>query len=129
MHQLAHKAYSEVTSRTAGDKQIEYAVFSQITEALKDIAAQDMPPPALWADAIDRNLQLWLLLSIDLLNPDNELEGATRKGLLTLGEQVRRLSYRVLAGDGDINDLVEINETIMRGLSGDLSPGLMEVIE
>lgn len=118
MQNLAYKAYSTVTSRTASDKQIEYALFSEITNALKDVAAQDMPPPAVWADAIDRNLQLWLLLSVDLLNPENALDEGLRGSLLTLAEMVRRVSYQVLAGETAVSELVEINETIMKGLAG-----------
>ncbi|WP_018148338.1 flagellar biosynthesis regulator FlaF [Henriciella marina] len=127
MHNLAHKAYSNVTSRTASDKQIEYALFSEVTNALKDVAAQDVPLPAVWADAIDRNLQLWLLLSVDLLSPENGLDESLRTNLLTLAEMVRRVSYSVLSGDTDISDLVEINETIMKGLSGEVSPSQMEI--
>jgi flagellar protein FlaF len=127
MHNLAHKAYSTVTSRTASDKQIEYALFSEITNSLKDVAAQDVPPPAVWADAVDRNLQLWLHLTLDLLNPDNGLDLNLRNNILTLSEMVRRLSYQVLAGDLDISELVEINETIMRGLSGDPGTGQTEI--
>lgn len=119
MHQLARKAYSDVTSRTATDKQLEYALFSEITNALKDVAAQQMPPPAVWAEAIDRNLELWLTLQIDLLNPENELPTELRQGLLTLGEMVRRISHRVLAGEAELTEIVEINEAIMAGLSGD----------
>ena len=127
MHNLAHKAYSTVTTRTASDKQIEYALFSEITNALKDVAAQEVPPPAVWADAVDRNLQLWLHLSIDLLNPDNQLDPSLRNNLLTLSEMVRRISYKVLSGEIDIKELVEINEMIMKGLSGDPGPGPMEI--
>ncbi len=127
MHKLARKAYSAVTSRTATDKQIEYALFSDITNALKDVAAQDMPPPAVWAEAIDRNLQLWLALSVDLLNPDNRLDPQLRRGLLNLGEMVRRISHRVLSGETDLTEIIEINEAIMAGLSGDPGSGLAGV--
>lgn len=128
MHQLAHKAYSNVTSRTATDKQIEYALFSEITDALKDVAAQDMPPPAVWAEAIDRNLQLWLCLSVDMLNPENQLDPNLRNNIVSLAEMVRRMSYRVLSGAEGLTDIIEINEAIMRGLSGDPGPGLTEVV-
>ncbi|MEM5518843.1 flagellar biosynthesis regulator FlaF [Henriciella sp. AS95] len=127
MHNLARKAYGDVTSRTATDKQIEYALFSEITNALKDVAAQDMPPPAIWAEAIDRNLQLWLALSIDLLNPSNQFDPQLRIGLINLGETVRRISHRVLAGEAELDELIDINEAIMAGLSGDPGSGLAGV--
>jgi flagellar protein FlaF len=129
MHQLAHKAYTDVTSRTASDKHLEYAVFQQITDALKDVAAQDVPLPAVWVDAIDRNMQLWLTLSIDLLSETNEMDPHLRMGLLTLAEMVRKLSYRVLAGEEELTDVIEINEMVMRGLSGDTGSQLSEVTQ
>lgn len=116
MQQLAFKAYSNVTQRTASDEQIEYALFRDITEALQDVASKDSPPLTQWADAVDRNLQLWTLLSADLMSPDNELDAGLKQGLLTLSESVRRLSYGVLAGNAELDDLIEINESIMTGL-------------
>ena len=118
MHQLAFKAYGEVTNRTASDQQIDYALFREITQALNEIAQQDDPLPSVWADAIDRNLQLWTLLSTDLMNSDNQLPAEIRKSLLSIAESVRRISYDVLSGGGEMADLIEINETIMQGLSG-----------
>ena len=43
---------------------------------------------------------------------------ATRKSLLELSIFVRRASMQILSGDGEIADLVEINESIMKGLKG-----------
>lgn len=124
MHQLAYKAYGEVTSRTATDKQIEFALFSEITQSLQHVSNSENPAPAEWADALDRNLQLWTIISTDLLTPENQLDEALKKNLISLSESVRRISYSVLAGRGEIKDLVEINEAIMKGLSGDAGQGL-----
>jgi len=116
MHQLAYKAYGEVTNRTASDKQVEYALFSEITQALQKISQTDDPAPSEWADAIDRNLQLWTVLSTDLASPENQLNDDLKRGLIVLAESVRRISYRVLAGSDELADLVDINQTIMLGL-------------
>ncbi|WP_300380656.1 flagellar biosynthesis regulator FlaF [Henriciella sp.] len=117
MHQLAFKAYGDVTHRTASDQQIEYALFREITHALQNVAQDDDPPPAVWADAIDRNLQLWTLLSVDLMNDENQLDAGLRVSFINLAESVRRISYSVLGGRAEISELVDINETIMEGLS------------
>ena len=50
MQQLAYKAYGEVTSRTANNGQIEYALFDEITQALKSVDQDEMPSPAVWGD-------------------------------------------------------------------------------
>ena len=116
MQQLAFKAYNNVTQRTASDKHLEYALFTEITHYLREIDKDETPAPALWADAIDRNLQLWTILTVDLLNPTNQLTPELKRGLLNLADIVRRTSHRVLAGSDELPTLIDINETIMEGL-------------
>lgn len=118
MQQLAYKAYGEVTSRTANTGQIEYALFQDITQALKIVDEVEMPAPAVWADAIDRNMKLWQILSTDLMSEANELDPALKRNLIALSESVRQISYQVLARKAEITELVEINEIIMQGLEG-----------
>ena len=121
MQQLAYKAYGEVTSRTANTGQIEYALFQDITQALKNVDEVEMPAPAVWADAIDRNMKLWQILSTDLMSESNELDPALKRNLIALSESVRQISYQVLARKAEITELVEINEIIMQGLEGQTS--------
>ncbi len=116
MQQLAYKAYGEVTSRTANTGQIEYALFQDITQALKNVDEVETPQPAVWADAIDRNLKLWQILSTDLMSDANELDPALKRNLIALAESVRQISYHVLSRKAEIIELVEINEIIMQGL-------------
>jgi flagellar protein FlaF len=118
MQQLAYKAYGEVTSRTANTGQIEYALFQDITQALKNVDEVEMPAPAVWADAIDRNMKLWQILSTDLMSDANELDPTLKRNLIALSESVRQISYQVLARKAEITELVEINEIIMQGLEG-----------
>lgn len=116
MQALAHKAYGEVTQRTAGDKEIEYALFRQITSALESVANPETRVLSDWADAISRNQQLWSIISIDLLHPGNGLPDDLKRSMLMLSEFVRQSSLKVLAGEELIPDLVEVNKTVMVGL-------------
>ncbi|MAN67805.1 flagellar biosynthesis regulator FlaF [uncultured Hyphomonas sp.] len=118
MQQLAYKAYGEVTSRTANTGQIEYALFQDITQALKNVDEVETPQPAVWADAIDRNLKLWQILSTDLVSDANELDPVLKRNLIALAESVRQISYHVLSRKAEIIELIEINEIIMQGLEG-----------
>ena len=118
MQALAYKAYGEVTQRTAGEREIEFALFRQITEALRLVSEADKVQPADWAEAIHRNQQLWTTIAIDLLHPGNALPDDTKRGLLYLAEFVRQSSLKILSGEGDVADLIEINQSIMNGLSG-----------
>lgn len=118
MQQLAYKAYGEVTSRTANTGQIEYTLFEEITQALKAVDAEEQPQPTIWADAIDRNMKLWQILSTDLVSDENQLDPTLKRNLIALAESVRRISYHVLSRKAELSELIEINEIIMQGLSG-----------
>lgn len=118
MQSLAFKAYGEVTQRTAGEKDLEIALFQQITNELRNVSDADTVQPTDWAEAIHRNQQLWTTIAIDLLNPGNALPEEMKRSLLYLAEFVRQNSLKILSGDGDIADLIEINQSIMMGLSG-----------
>jgi flagellar protein FlaF len=118
LQSLAFKAYGEVTQRTAGEKDLEIALFQQITNELRNVSDADTVQPTDWAEAIHRNQQLWTTIAIDLLNPGNALPEEMKRSLLYLAEFVRQNSLKILSGDGDIADLIEINQSIMMGLSG-----------
>ncbi|MCI4643277.1 MAG: flagellar biosynthesis regulator FlaF [Hyphomonadaceae bacterium] len=117
MQSLASRAYGQVTARTASDQNIEYALFQQITHALQGVAEAETPEPAIWADAIDRNMKLWAILTVDLLSPENALPNETKAGLLSLANFVRQQSQKVLAGNEGLDDLIEVNQTIMGGMT------------
>jgi flagellar protein FlaF len=113
---LAVRAYGRVQQRTVGDKEIEYAIFRQITDALEAVAVTTEFAPAAWADAVNRNQQLWTIIAADLLTPGNALPEELKRSLLYLAEFVRRTSLKVLAGEDGLSDLIEVNRTVMAGL-------------
>lgn len=122
MQSLAFKAYGEVTQRTAGEKDIELALFRQITDTLKQVSEAEDVQPTDWAEAIHRNQQLWTTIAIDLLHPGNALPDELKRSLLYLAEFVRQSSMKIMAGEGEIADLIEVNQSIMNGLSGVVAP-------
>jgi len=72
--------------------------------------------PEKWANAISRNLDLWTLLATDLMHPENQLAEGLRKSLLELSIFVRRTSTEILGGSDGLADLIDINESIIKGL-------------
>jgi flagellar protein FlaF len=116
------KAYGEVAKRTASDRQLEFALFMQITTALENLMSPDRVSLSDWADAINRNQQLWTILAGDLMLPSNGLPDDLKRRLLLLSEFVRRTSLKVLAGEEDVSGLIEINKAVMAGLV----PGLLD---
>ena len=118
LHALAQQAYDNVQHRTAGEREIELALFTQITQDLTKVAEQEVPAPTVWAEAISRNLELWSLLASDLLGAENTIADELKGGLLYLSEFVRTESMRILSGEGELRNLIDINISIMQGLSG-----------
>jgi flagellar protein FlaF len=116
------KAYGEVAKRTASDRQLEFALFMQITTALENLTAPDRVSLSDWADAINRNQQLWTILAADLMLPTNALPDDLKRRLLILSEFVRRTSLKVLAGEEGVSGLIEVNKAVMAGLV----PGLLD---
>ncbi len=126
MQALAFKAYGEIAQRTAGEKEIEYALFLQITDALERVVDPETRSFESWADAIYRNQQLWIIIATDLLQPGNALPDELKRSLLYLSEFVRQTSLQVLAGAENIPDLIEVNKTVMAGLSRPAAHSLEE---
>lgn len=117
MQALAFKAYGEVAQRTAGEKEIEYALFLQITDALERVVDPETRSLESWADAVYRNQQLWIIIATDLLLPGNALPDEMKRSLLYLSEFVRQTSMKIMAGEESIPDLIEVNKTVMAGLA------------
>jgi flagellar protein FlaF len=113
---LAFKVYGEIAQRTAGNKEVEYALFQQITDALESVTDARSRSLSDWADAINRNQQLWTIIATDLLQPGNALPDELKRSLLVLSEFVRQTSLKVLAGTEVIPDLIEVNKIVMAGL-------------
>jgi flagellar biosynthesis activator protein FlaF len=116
MQTLASKMYGQVQHRTAADRNIELALFEQITEALESSVTEPGIANVARIDAISRDVRLWSLLSADLLSPENHLPTETKRSLLGLSEFVRREGMARLADNDSLEDLISINRTIMAGL-------------
>lgn len=123
MHQVASRAYGEVANRTASDQQVELSLFQQVTQALQNVDRAERVSPTDWADAINRNLSMWTTLAVDLSHPDNGLPVDMKRSLITLSDFVRRTSMEVLQDEAGLADLIEINTTIIGGLTQSASAG------
>jgi len=110
--------YARTTASVRTDRGTEYALFAEITAALKGIDEGDSAQFPALAHAVHDNQRLWGTLADDLLLDTNALPAPLRGQLLGLAEFVRRHSAQVLAGQGSVTALIDINTSIMRGLRG-----------
>lgn len=117
IHQ-ARQAYAPAQAPCRTDRSTEHLVFSRITAALKKAhTASPADFPAL-AAALHENRRLWTILAADVADDDNGLPAQLRAQLFYLAEFTLLHTGRILNGEADAGALIDINTSVMRGLSG-----------
>ena len=61
--------------------------------------------------------EMWNIFSADCTSPGNELPRELRASIISLALWVNRFSSEVIAGRESINDLIEVNRSVMEGLA------------
>ena len=115
----ARSGYASAATPIRTDRGMEYALFARITHRMRAVDAKDALAFPELAAAVWDNQKLWLALAEDLRHEDNALPIPLRVQLLNLSEFVRKHTAHVLKGTGEIDVLIDINTSIMRGLRGE----------
>ncbi|MBC9246184.1 flagellar biosynthesis regulator FlaF [Paracoccus sp. 11-3] len=111
---LSQNGYGTNAVRTARDA--EYDVISRVTRMLRQASLTDRSIDTV--QAVHKNNELWTLLATDLADPGNALPDETKAGLLSLAAFSLRQGHSILAGQGAVDALIDINMSIMKGLRG-----------
>ena len=109
--------YSDVTSDDqASARRAECAALSVVIDRLQ--AAKTSPGDRhLLTGALDALEALWGIFLKDLANPDNALPVELRAGLVSIGRWIfMRASEIREGGAADLDALIDINTSILRGL-------------
>lgn len=115
MMQQAHDAYTNLNSPTKTDRALEYDAFAQVTIDLKR-AADNTADFVHFAQAVDRNRSLWSLVAASVSDPKNLFSAELRAQLFYLFEFTTLHSQKALKNEANLDALVEINLSVMRGL-------------
>ncbi|NQV58808.1 MAG: flagellar biosynthesis regulator FlaF [Alphaproteobacteria bacterium] len=108
-------SYEVAQNTTETPRQTEYRLFAQVTRALMECQKTDSKSPV--AKAIHWNRRLWLALQADCAMENNVLPDATRAGIISLSLWVDKHSRKVLRGEAKLEPLIDVNRSIMEGLS------------
>lgn len=112
---MSVQSYQNAQSATEAPRQTEYRLFAQVTRSLIEAEDGDYPTKA---KAVNWNRRMWLALQADCASDANGLPDEVRAGIISLAIWVDKHSRKVLRHEGDILPLVDVNRTIMDGLSG-----------
>ena len=113
---MSYQAYQKAQQSAEKPSQVEYRLFAEVTNALmkvRDRAIRDKQ----MVEALDWNRRMWSVLSSDCGTEGNALPAQLRAGIISLSIWVSKHSSAVMRGEESIDDLININRTIMEGLA------------
>jgi flagellar biosynthesis activator protein FlaF len=113
---MSIQAYQRAATQAEAPRDLEYRAFGQVTAALVRVKEEPSPPAAM-AQALEANRRLWNVLSADCAAPENKLPVGLRGQIISLALWVARYSSEVLREGADLEPLIDINRTMMEGLS------------
>ncbi|GAB5350145.1 flagellar biosynthesis regulator FlaF [Alteriqipengyuania sp. 357] len=109
-------AYQSVRRLSEAPRDTEHRLMGQITGEM--ISARDARREgAALAETLHRNREMWNLFSADCGSPGNELPSQLRASIISLALWIDRYSSEVIAGRESIDDLIEVNRSVMEGLA------------
>ncbi|MGC1504553.1 MAG: flagellar biosynthesis regulator FlaF [Sulfitobacter sp.] len=121
-------AYKRTISHTEAPRQIERRILAQVTSELEsqfqvfDGAERRLERLQLLADGLRhtllKNQKVWSTFKMDLTETDNGLTPELKATIISLAIWVENHTQGVLAGGKDVKPLIDINRSIIDGLSG-----------
>ena len=113
---MSLRAYERAQNTTQAPRQVEYRLFGQVTGALIDARDEGTRGKSFF-EALDWNRRMWSTLSSDCGAKGNKLPDTLRAQIVSLAIWVTKYSSQVALGRADIQDLIDVNKTIMEGLA------------
>jgi flagellar protein FlaF len=115
---MSLQAYRKASQQAESPRQAEYRLFGEVTRALMRAAEADVNDIQTRIDALDWNRRMWATLASDCATPGNNLTMELRAQIISLSLWVSRHTSAVMRRQEEIQPLIEVNKTIMQGLSG-----------
>jgi flagellar protein FlaF len=114
---MSLRAYQQAAQRAETPRDVEYRLFAQVTRALLDLKSTPRENLRVWIDVLHWNRRIWAALADDCASPANALPEPTRAQIISLSLFVHRTTSQVMRREADLDVLVELNRTMMQGLS------------
>lgn len=111
---MSVKRYQHVQETSDDPRAVEHRALARVTGMLLTGAEKG---GAALAEACHMNRMLWTIFQTDLALPGNALPDALKAQLISLSIWVQRYTNKVLFENASIEPLVQVNRSIMDGLS------------
>jgi flagellar protein FlaF len=119
---MSIQAYQNTAKKTESPRQLEYRAFVEATRGLIEAASLPAYEVGRRMEALTVNRRLWSLLSNDCCADGNQLPHALRAQIISLALFVDRHSSQVMRAGASFDPLIDINRSIMQGLSPASAP-------
>jgi flagellar protein FlaF len=119
---MSIQAYQATAQKTESPRQTEYRAFALVTRGLIDAAALPATEFGRRSEALSKNRQLWVVLAADCGVEGNVLPTSLRAQIISLSIFVDKHSRAVMREGASFDVLIDINRTIMQGLSPSPAP-------
>ncbi len=114
---MSIQAYQRAATQAESPRELEYRAFGKVTAGLLQAKEAGRSQLGVLAEALDANRRLWHVMGSDCALPNNQLPQDLRAQIISLAMWVAKYSSDVLRGQADIDPLIDINRTMMEGLS------------
>jgi flagellar biosynthesis activator protein FlaF len=114
---MSLRAYQQAAQRAETPRDVEYRLFAQVTRALMDVQSVPRENIGAWIDVLHWNRRVWAALADDCAQAGNALPEATRAQVISLSLFVHRTTSQVMRRETDLDVLIDLNRTMMQGLS------------
>ena len=121
-------AYKKTIRESETPRQIERRILSRVTHDLQtyaksfDACETRLERQTILAeglrDTLTENQRIWAALRSDLTEPGNTIPDSLKASLISIALWIDRQCSAVMAGEGTLAGLVEINGNIVAGLAG-----------
>lgn len=118
---MSLNAYRRTQSIVATPRETERRLMSQITGDLIDARDAGLTGAALMP-ALHRNREVWGHFASLCTQSDNQLPDALRASIISLALWVERHTSAVVVGRDSIEDLIDVNRSLIVGLTGENQP-------
>lgn len=113
---MSINAYRAIQKTAENPRAMERRLISEITGEMIAAHNKHLKGAALM-DSLHRNREMWAAFSDACLASGNGLPDGLRASIVSIGMWVGRYTSDVATGRGDVQDLIEVNKSIMEGLA------------
>lgn len=96
----------------------EYSALSKVTCMMQNHKNNTFGNITNLLIALNKNLKLWTIFASDVGQEKNGLPQNIKSIIFYLFEFTQAETHKIIRGEGDIEALIEINKSVMKGLRG-----------